>query len=214
DVFPSVVVVVEESDSKPKKGHTDGGETRGTAEIVEGPVAVVVIEVVRVVGKICYHQVQPAVVVVIAKIHTHAGLLASVSAEGDSGGHAHFGESPIPVVVVEKTGGRIVGHVEVQLAVVIVVSEGTARAPSPGVANSGRRSHIAERAVAVVVVEDAATYMGDVDVFPAVTVVVADAHTHAPSAMVQARLCRNIGEGAVAVIVIELAGRTSAAPQI
>ena len=100
------------------------------------------------------------------------------------------------------------------MAVVIVVSEGTARAPSPGVANSGRRSHIAERAVAVVVVEDAATYIGDVDVFPAVIVVVADAHTHAPSAMVQARLCSNIGEGAVAVIVIELAGRTSAAPQI
>src|SRR5207245_9167397 len=46
---------------------------------------------------------------------------------------------------------------------------------------------IAERAVAVVVVEDAATYIGDVDVFPAVIVVVADAHTHAPSAMVQAR---------------------------
>ena len=111
DVFPSVVVVVEESNPKPQKGHTDGGETRGAAEIVEGPVAVVVIEVVRVVGKICFHQVQPSVVVVIAKIHTHAGLLASVSAEGDSGRHAHFGESPIPVVVVEKTGGRIVGHV-------------------------------------------------------------------------------------------------------
>src|SRR2546425_8850091 len=69
-------------------------------------------------------------------------------------------------------------------------------------------------AVAVIVVEDAATYIGDVDVFPTVIVVVADAHTHAPDAMVQACLCRDIGEAAVAVIVIELAGRTSAAPQI
>ena len=72
-----------------------------------------------------------------------------------------------------------------------------------------------ERAVAVVVVERVAAVVGDVEVLEAVVVVVADRDAHAVAVLRhagEAGLLRDVGEGAVGVLVVEavpeLRGRT------
>src|SRR2546426_11131965 len=55
-------------------------------------------------------------------------------------------------------------------------------------------------------VEAVLAVIRDVDVFPSVVVVVADAHTLAPSGRGQARSCGDVGEGAVVIVAIEMVG--------
>src|SRR5258708_39835456 len=92
------------------------------------------------------------------------------------------------------------------MAVVVIISEGGTRPPASGVSYSGFRGDIGERAIAIVVVEHAPIEIGNIKVFPAVIVVVADGGAKSPTAMREARLGRHLGESAIAVIVVELAG--------
>src|SRR5260370_34501176 len=92
------------------------------------------------------------------------------------------------------------------MAVIVIIAEGGARAPASRVSYPGFSRDIGERAIAVVVVEHATIEIGNIKVFPAVIVVVADGGAKSPTAMREARLGRHIGESAVVVIVVELAG--------
>src|ERR1039458_1184668 len=44
---------------------------------------------------------------------------------------------------------------------------------------------------------------GDVDVFPAVIIKVADGHAIAPSAKIQSGLCRHVGKGSIMIVVVK-----------
>lgn len=44
---------------------------------------------------------------------------------------------------------------------------------------------------------------GDVHVFPAVIVKVTDGHAITPSAEIQARFCRDVGESAIVIVMVE-----------
>ena len=65
---------------------------------------IVVVEIVAVIREIGLHDVGPAIVVIIFRVHAHAGLFASIAAVGDAGFRAQFGEPSLAVVVVEHAG--------------------------------------------------------------------------------------------------------------
>src|SRR5580698_9890978 len=92
------------------------------------------------------------------------------------------------------------------MAVAIVVDEGAAIAPGlarPG--DAGFFAYVGESAVAIVVVQDIFSVVGDVEIFPAVVVIVADANALAPTGVSEAGFFRDVGEGAVVIIVVKMA---------
>ncbi len=94
------------------------------------------------------------------------------------------------------------------MAVAIVVDEGAAVAPGlAGARDAGFFAYVGEGAVAVVVIEHIFSVIGDVEIFAAVVVVIADADALAPAGVREAGLFCDIGERAVAIVVVEMAGR-------
>ena len=91
---------------------------------------------------------------------------------------------------------------QVEAAVVVVVEPDGAGGPA-GSGDAGFLGHVGERAVAVVVIEDAAAVLRDVEVGEAVAVVVADRDAHAVAAAGDAGLFGHVGECAVAIVAIE-----------
>src|SRR5690242_18926278 len=152
-VHPAIVVVIEEFHAKPKKRNADRAETGGPGLICKAAVVVVVVEVVGIVGKIGFHQVWPAVVVVIGAVHPHAGLGQAISAESHSSLHSHLRKSSFAVVVVKAAGAGIVGNIKVQAAVLVVVQPDDAQAIIGFGVNAQLFAHVGEGAVAVIVVE-------------------------------------------------------------
>ena len=77
-------------------------------------------------------------------------------ATGSRIGHAHFGgpvrERAVAVVAVEAVRVPIVEHVEIRIAVQIVITPGGGRSPSP-VIGSGCGRHVLEAAVTEVAIE-------------------------------------------------------------
>jgi len=93
------------------------------------------------------------------------------------------------------------------MAVAVVVDEGAAVAPGfAGAADACFFADVGERAIAVVVIEDVFSVVGDVEIFPAIVVVIADANSLAPSGVSEAYFLGDVGERAVVIVVIEMAG--------
>ncbi len=80
---------------------------------------------------------------------------------------------------------HVIGDDEIELAVAIVVNEGAAASPSLARSADARLvGHIGEDTV-IVVVETVLAVVGDVEIFPAVVVVVADTDALSPAAGAQ-----------------------------
>src|SRR4051812_39026875 len=84
DVRPAVVVAVDEAASPGDVAVVDA-DAGGEGHVGEGSVAVVVVEVAGIVGKVGFEDVEVAIAVVIAYGDAHAGLLVAVVAVGASG---------------------------------------------------------------------------------------------------------------------------------
>ena len=97
---------------------------------------------------------------------------------------------------------RVIGHKEVELAVLIVVHPGSAGAKA-GVVHSGGFGNVLERAVALVVQEARFAEAGDVDIVPTVVVVIADGDAHAVDFNPEPRLRGHVGKRSVAVVVVK-----------
>ena len=125
------------------------------ADIPKIPAAQVAIEGVVVVGKVGDEDVQQPIVVVVGEIDAHAALGDAVVGISGSGKQADLGKGPVPLVLEHEVGHLIVGHVEVQVPVVVVVGphhpESVGGLHTP---HSGLLGHILEDALAVVAVED------------------------------------------------------------
>ena len=91
---------------------------------------------------------------------------------------------------------------KIESAVVVVVEPHGARAPSRR-RDSGLLRHIGERAVAVVVIQNASPILRHVDVGEAVAVVIAHRDALAIASGANARLLRDVGKSAVAIVAIE-----------
>ncbi len=131
EVQPAVEVGVEEGDAPAHRLEAGRGQARGAAHVLEEPVAQVPVEGLGVVGEGGEHEVQPAVVVVVAGVHPHPRLGPPLRVDGDAAQEADALEPAVPAVVVEEVGGRVVGHEEVDPAVVVVVGGEDAEAVAP-----------------------------------------------------------------------------------
>ena len=76
---------------------------------------------------------------------------------------------------------RVVGHVEIEPAVAVIVDKGRRDTPA-GIAGAGDGGGVREGAVAVVAIEPVGAEVGDIEVGPAVVVVVAGGDAHAVAA--------------------------------
>src|SRR6266566_865695 len=189
-IGPAVVVEIEKRDAPAKVLRVEP-ESRGEGFVVEGAVAIVVVERGGIVGEIGFEQTEFAVTVVVGNGRAHAGLLAPVVVESGAGDDGNVGERAVVIVVVKNAGGAVAGDINVRPAVVVVIKSGNA--------------DVGEGAVAVVVVEDVFAVVRDVEIFPAVVVVVADAYALAPPGVSQSGSCGDVGESAVMVVAIEVA---------
>src|SRR5262249_34594680 len=162
--------------------------------------------------------------------HAREGL--SIFVVPDSGEQSHVGESPVAVVVIEKTLHRIVGHENVGKAVAIVIGE---RDPEPfaaGIRDSGLFGHVRKGSVAVVLIQnighafvvirmtirpiarsvfsaDAVGLEAPIEIAShekiklAIVIVVKKSCACAPTARANSRLLSHISEGAIAIVVIQ-----------
>src|ERR1700691_4097815 len=72
---------------------------------------------------------------------------------------------------------QVMGHIKVQVAILIVIDEGGAGAPT-GVGDSGFFGDIGEGPVAVIPVQCVRSKVGDVEIGVAIVVIVADGNSH------------------------------------
>ena len=210
----------------------------GDADVGESAVAIVVVENAggAVAGN---ENVRPAIVVIVERGDAQGimavglvdvgffgdvfkGAVAVVVIEnifcsGQSLRAAHHGDA-FPhtggAIAGSRGGGEIEVHIvgdhEVEMAIAVVIDEGAAVAPGFAGASDARFfAYVGESAVAVVVIEDVFSVVGDVKIFPAVVVIVADAHALAPTGVREAGFLRDVGKGSVVIVVVEVARRSS-----
>ena len=101
-------------------------------------------------SKLVLTMIEPSVAVVVGGADAHAGLGPAVCGERDARLQADFLERPVAVVVKEQRRRRIVGHVDIGPAVVVVV-EHERREPErrASLQEAGLLGDVRERAVAV-----------------------------------------------------------------
>ena len=113
------------------------------------------VEVAGIVGEVGLENVEPAVAIVIADRHAHAGLLVAVFAVGASGDDGDIGESSVVIVVEQDAGFRVHRDINIRPAVVVEIvgdrGNGVTRA---GLQDACLLGHVGERSVAVVVIEN------------------------------------------------------------
>ena len=173
--------------------------------------AEVVLVDLRIDVAIDLDDVGPAVVVVVDKPAAPCDIIV---VDADAGVERQIGESSVAVVVIEVAG--VVGEVgleDIEPAVAVVVGHGHAHAcllvAVVVVGAAGHDGDIGKRAVVVVLEQDARLGVDrDIDVGPSVVVeVIRDCGDGVARARFQdAGLLGNIGEGPVAVVVVENVG--------
>src|SRR5580698_2367819 len=154
EVFPTVVVVVDELGGPSEEGDGVLRDAGMIADVGEVGVSVVVIEDFVVVGKGRNQEVVEAVVLVVAYGEAHGGYFAAVLVEGEAGGVAVVVEGSVALVDVEVVGRGVVGYGEVYFAVVVQIDEDAGESVVlVRVVDSGFDADVGEGSVAVVVKE-------------------------------------------------------------
>src|SRR5947208_16930116 len=103
DVQPAGNIEINEA-ATPSNVLVVDADARGECNVTKGSVAVVVIEVARVVGEVGLENIKPAVAVIIGDGNAHSGLFVAVLAVGAAGHDRDIGESSVVVVVEEDAG--------------------------------------------------------------------------------------------------------------
>jgi hypothetical protein len=84
---------------------------------------------------------------------------------------------------VLRLGGHVIGDEQVEVPVPVEIGEGTARAPQSRPSDARGAGDIREDSLAAVAIQDVRAEVGDVEINPAVVVVVARAGAHPVLAM-------------------------------
>src|ERR1044072_4349016 len=93
------------------------------------------------------------------------------------------------------------------MAVAIVVEKAAASPPAAfGASHTGLLRNVRKRAIAVVVVEDVSAETGHQQIVEAIVVIVAHAAGLSPGGLGESGLAGDVGEGAVAIVMEEIAG--------
>lgn len=99
NIRPAVVVEIQKLHAKTKEGNTYRSKSRRSTQVSK--CATTVIKVVAVIGTSRFHNVRPAIVVIIRCVDSHASLLAPVRAVGDTSLRAHLIKSAMTIVVIQ-----------------------------------------------------------------------------------------------------------------
>src|SRR5438034_84477 len=154
EVWPTIVVVIDKT-AAPGDVLIVDAHARGKGLIGERSVAVVVIEVRGIVGKVSLEDVEPAVAIVVAHRDAHSRLFVPILVVGGAGYLSNIGERAIVVVVEQYARFGIHGHKNIRPAVVIkIVGDSGDRISRAGFQNACLFGNVRERAVAIVVEED------------------------------------------------------------
>ena len=154
DVQEPVVVVVEKGGAPADIGQRRASEARPHRLPGEQAVSLVAVEAGGLAVEVGDHEVEEAVVVVVAEVGPHAGLRAAVAAVAHPRQQGHVGEGAVAVVAVEEVGGLVVGHEDVHVAVAVVVGGGEAHPLARGIEDPGRGGDVGKGAVTGIAVED------------------------------------------------------------
>ena len=178
-----------------------------SGDLGERAVAVVAVERIRTVH-VDHEQVEPAVVVVVAKRapNRSAGV-------GDAGLRGDVGKRAVAAIVVEgvrctQDERHAIGHVDVEPAIVVHVPQrGREAIGLP--ADTGHLGGVRKRAVAIVAVQAVGgitppAVTGDEDVEVAVPVIVEEERGPTAARTVEASLVRDLRERAIAVVAIQV----------
>ena len=232
DILPAIVVVVEETRAPARIWKCGATHARRVGDVSKRAVAVVAKQPVALVGEVGDEDIGTAVVVVVRKVHAHAGKGLSVLVVSHAGQQGHLGERAVSVVPEQERLHGVVGDVHVHEPVVVEISEGDAESFADRTGNSGFLRYVGERAVAVVAIEDvgqslevvgvtvsAIPRLGfptvsigtkgpvhvarDEEVEPAVVVVVQESGAGAPLSRSHSGDFRHVDERAVPVVTIE-----------
>src|SRR5207247_2498796 len=228
----AVVVVIEEFHSPAAhqpSGHADAG---GHRHVIENFIVAVAVESVHFLVYVRYKQVHPTVLIVVRRVHAHAGAGAAVGAVPDVGLKADLLELSFAAVREEKVRHGVVGHKQVHPTVVVDIVRDNAPSLAGGFYDVGLARHFRKRAVAIIVeqpawhglvnardavialaglVVPAEFVLGLVEIYKAadeqvelpVVVVVEPDGARCPARRSNASLFRYIGEGSVAVVAVE-----------
>ena len=130
-------------------------QTGGKSGVFKIAVAEVVIERRSVAGEVRLYDIQIAVQIVIRRRYSHARLRLAVGAQRATGFHGDVHKLPVFLVLVESTGGGIVGDVDVGPAVIVEIrSQDSQPEGSIGLQNARGLGDVGECAVSIVVIKD------------------------------------------------------------
>ena len=103
-------------------------------------------------AKFADQQALPAGYIVVGGVCAHAGARLACVAVGDARGESALGKRSIVVVAVKLVGLRIVGHEQVEPAVIVKVEQGDAERFAGGIVEAGFAGDIFESAIAQIVI--------------------------------------------------------------
>src|SRR5690348_9814772 len=78
NIFPSVIVEINELHPKRQERRADGAKPGWSGEVGKAAAVIVVVQIVLVVGKISLSDIGPAIVIVIFRVDSHACLFPAI----------------------------------------------------------------------------------------------------------------------------------------
>ena len=132
EVEVPVVVEIGEGRSPLQRAIGRGADAAGPRNVLEDAVAQAAVERGEILGEVGGEEVEDAVAVDVADGEPHAGLGGPVGVEGAPLPRGDLREDALPLVAIEVVRVGVVGDVEVDAAVAVVVGGAHARSRSPG----------------------------------------------------------------------------------
>src|SRR4051812_41650916 len=154
NVGPAVVVKIKKSNAPAEELRVRAQSCRERC-IFEICSALVVVKRRCVAGEVCFDDIEVPVHVIVGSRYAHARLGLTVGTQRASGFNGDVLKFPILLVLVQGACGGIIGNIDVRPSIVVEVAREYTQAVGAVCAeNASRFRDIAERAVAIVVVEN------------------------------------------------------------
>src|SRR5207248_2371525 len=201
-IKPAVVVVIKEPVAPSEEGNCYFGNSSGVTDVSEIGVAFVAVQRVVVVRENRVVEIESSIVQIVANRDPHRRRFFSVLVQGIAGGITCVFKSPVTIIDVQIVRCGIVGDSEIHFAVIVKVGENAGQSVVVVlVRNLSFFGDVGKRAVMVVVVQPVLSEVSDVNIRPAVVVVIADGHPESPSVVRYARFRRHVHKCAIVIVV-------------
>src|SRR5689334_2932493 len=100
EIGPPIVIEIEKH-CPPSEILCVKAEAGWSRHVIERPVAIVLIESRRIVRKVSFENIEPAIAVVVSDRRSHSGLLAPVLVECRAGCYRDIGERSVAIVPIK-----------------------------------------------------------------------------------------------------------------